>query len=320
MTGASVGGIPPVESVGYLGPPGTFTEEALLSQADLSERRLVAYPTVTEVLDATQAGEVEIGFVPLENAIEGSVNVTLDHLVFDCDLFIQREVISAVRLHLMSRPETELESVRTVVSFPVASAQCRRFLATTLAGVELVPASSTADAARLVGEGALENAAAIAPALCAKLYDLEIRASDVEDHEDNQTRFVAVSRSTVPPPTGHDKTSIVCFQHTDRPGNLHMILGQFAARGINLTRLESRPTKKGLGDYCFVIDLEGHIADELVADCLRELHAELRDVKFLGSYPAAGERSHVIRAKAGAAWSAASAWVDSLRARVRQVP
>ena len=132
------------------------------------------------------------------------------------------------------------------------------------------------------------DAAAIAPRLAAERYGLAILAEDVEDHPENQTRFVPVARARVPRATGHDKTSIVCFQRADHPGSLHGILGQFAARNINLTKLESRPTKRNLGDYCFVIDLSGHLSDEVIADCLRDLHAGLAGVKFLGSYPAAG--------------------------------
>ena len=120
----------------------------------------------------------------------------------------------------------------------------------------------------------------------------------MEDHPDNQTRFVALAPSGIPAPTGHDKTSIVCFQREDRPGSLHAILSEFAARSINLTKLESRPTKRGLGDYCFLIDLSGHLAHEVVADCLRVLHAELAGVKFLGSYPAAGEHGPAARQQA----------------------
>jgi prephenate dehydratase len=182
--------------------------------------------------------------------------------------------------------------------------------------VEQRAANSTADAARVLGESPSSDGAAIAPRLAADRYGLQILHEDVEDHSDNQTRFVAVARGHVPRPSGHDKTSIVCFQRADHPGSLHGILGQFAARNINLTKLESRPTKQGLGDYCFVIDLLGHLADEIVADCLRDLHASLAEVKFLGSYPAAGEHGPEQRRQADAAWQAADQWLERLRAGI----
>jgi len=161
--------------------------------------------------------------------------------------------------------------------------------------------------------------AAVAPRLAARLYGLEILATDVEDHPGNQTRFVAVGAPSagIPAPTGHDRTTIVCFQHRDVPGSLHGILGQFAARNINLTKLESRPTKQGLGEYCFVIDLEGHLADEVVKDCLRDVQAGLAQVKFLGSYPAAGVDGAERRRDAHDAWRRADAWLESLAARIR---
>ncbi len=151
-------------------------------------------------------------------------------------------------------------------------------------------ANSTAGAVQEVAENRPPGTAALGAALAAKLYGLDVLAADIEDSPDNnQTRFVLVARAGIPAPTGHDKTSIVCFQRDDQPGSLHAILGQFTARNINLTKLESRPTKHSLGDYCFVIDLEGHVDDEVVADCLRDLRVQLATVKFLGSYPAAGE-------------------------------
>jgi prephenate dehydratase len=305
-------------SVAFLGPPGTFTEEALLGEPDLAEAELLPLGSLDEVLDAAQDGSVDLGFVPLENSIEGTVNAIIDSLVFDHDLLIQREVVLDVHLNLLAPPGTRLEDVRKVVSFPHASAQCRRFLTRELPGVEVQAAASTADAAAQLAASREPGTAALAPALAAKLYGLEVLASGIEDHADNQTRFVLLAREGIPAPTGHDRTSIVCFQHTDRPGSLHSILGQFSARNINLTKLESRPTKRGLGSYCFVIDLEGHVADEVVADCLRDLHAELAEVKFLGSYPAAGEHGPARRRDAEEAWRAADAWISGLRAQVRE--
>lgn len=309
---------PQPTSVAFLGPLGTFCEEALLTQKDYAGARLEPRPTIAEVLDVVGNGHVDLGLVPIENAIEGTVRDTLDALIFDVDLLIQREVVLDVRLHLMAPEDTALEGVRRVVSYPVALAQCRRFFADKLPGIEIVAANSTADAARTLGEHPQPHTAALAPRLAADLYGLKMLAEDVEDYDDNQTRFVAVAREGVPAPTGHDRTSIVCFQHADRPGSLHGILGEFAARNLNLTRLESRPTKRGLGDYCFVIDLEGHLADEVVADCLRALRAELAAVKFLGSYPAGGRHAPQRRREADDAWRAAARWLDGLRSQIER--
>lgn len=303
--------------VAYLGPPGTFTEEALLGQADLADAELVAMKSMPEVLAATAAGDVDLGFVALENSIEGSVLLVLDRLVFDHDLVIQREAVLTIRQNVLGPPGMALSDVRRVVSFPDAMAQCRRFFAQSLPDVEIVAANSTAGAVREVAESRPPGTAALGAALAAKLYGLEVVAADVEDTPDaNQTRFVVVARSGIPAPTGHDKTSIVCFQRDDRPGSLHAILGQFTARNINLTKLESRPTKHSLGDYCFIIDLEGHVDDEVVADCLRDLRVQLAGVKFLGSYPAAGEHGPTIRRDAEAAWKSADEWIASLRGQV----
>ncbi len=307
---------PPATSVAYFGPAATFTQEALLTQADLASADLRPLGTIAAVLESVARGDVDLGFVPMENAIEGTVSATIDGLIFDVDLFIQREVVMDIHLHLMARPGTDLGEVRSVASYPHALAQCQKFLADRLPEAEQVAANSTADAARVLGESGSTDGAAIAPRLAAERYGLAILAEDVEDHPENQTRFVAVARTHVPKASGHDKTSIVCFQRADRPGSLHGILGQFAARNINLTKLESRPTKQGLGDYCFVIDLSGHLGDEVVADCLRDLHASLAGVKFLGSYPAAGEHGADRRRQADAAWQAADEWMLGLRSSI----
>ena len=308
---------PPATTVAYFGPAATFTQEALLTQPDLATADLRPLSTITAVLDEVARGKAEVGFVPIENGIEGTVSATIDGLIFDVDLYIQREVVMDIHLHLMAKPGVDLGDIRRVSSYPHALAQCQKFLAEHVPGAEQVAANSTADAARVLGESAARDAAAIAPRLAAERYGLAIVAEDVEDHPENQTRFVAVARPTrVPKPTGHDKTSIVCFQRADHPGSLHGILGQFAARNINLTKLESRPTKQSLGDYCFVIDLSGHIGDEVIADCLRDLHASLAGVKFLGSYPAVGTHGDDRRREAGAAWQAADAWLAGLRSSI----
>ena len=306
--------------VAFLGPPGTFTEEALLTQSDLAAAELVSMRSMPDVLDATERGEVELGFVALENSIDGTVNESLDGLVFENSLLIQREVVIGVRLNLLVPPGLSVSDVKRVVSFPKAIAQCRGFLARELPDVEEVAATSTAEAVRLVGESREAGTAAVGTALAARLYGLDVAVADIEDHPENSTRFVLVAPPSVgiPAATGHDKTSIVCFQHADRPGSLHAILGQFSARNINLTKLESRPTKRRLGHYCFIIDLDGHIDDEVIADCLRDLHAQLADVKFLGSYPAAGEHGPARRRDAEASWRAADAWVADLRSRIQR--
>jgi len=305
--------------VAYFGPSGTFTEEALISQDDLAAGTRVPFPAVPEVIAAVERGDADGGVVPIENMIEGSVSVTLDTLAFDSDLLIQREIDLPVSLNLCARPGVPLTDVGTVVSFPHALAQCRGWLAKKLPNAQQRASHSTSDAAREVSKSKRTDVAAICNALAADLYGLKVLASEIEDHPENQTRFVLVGRG-VPAPTGHDKTSIVCFQREDRPGSLLAILQEFAARAINLTKLESRPTKRGLGDYCFFIDIEGHIADELLADGLRNLAAKQAEVKFLGSYPVGGPmEAGVERRRAhGRAWKHASTWVEELRVQIRE--
>jgi prephenate dehydratase len=306
----------PLRRVGYLGPEGTFTEQALLSQPDLAGQELVPMATFAEVLAAVDAGELDLGFVGIENSIEGTVTVTIDALALEHDLLIQREVVLGIQLSLMAPPGVGMSDVRRVLTFPVAAAQCRSWLATQLPGAEVVAANSNAEAARLVAAEADGCSAAVAPALAAKIYGLDVLASDIADHPDNETRFVVVGRDNGPAPTGHDKTTIVVFQRADRAGSLLAILQEFAARAINLTKLESRPTKKALGDYCFIIDFEGHVGDEVVYDCLRDLKAKVADVKFLGSYPAAGAHGPEVRREAEAAWREADAWIAAQRGRL----
>lgn len=302
--------------IGFLGPEGTFTEQALLAEADLAAEELVPMSTIAEVLAAADNGEIDLGFVGIENSIEGTVNVTIDALAFEHDLLIQREVELGIQLNLLAPPGVDRSDITRVLTFPVAAGQCRTWLATELPGVEVVAANSNAEAARLVAVEADGVSAAVAPSLAAKIYGLEVLANDIEDHSENTTRFVLVARDSVPPATGHDKTTIVVFQRNDRPGSLLAILQEFAARAINLVKLESRPTKKGLGDYCFIIDLEGHLSDELVADCLRDVRSKVEDIKYLGSYPAAGAHGPAVRRDAEEAWRTADAWIRDQKAKL----
>ena len=289
----------------------------MLTQSDLATATTVAYRTVPDVLDAVESGEVDLGFVPIENSIEGTVNFTQDALVFDHELLIQREVVLDIEHCVLAKKGATLAAIETLFSIPVATAQCHEYVRTQLGKAEVRAANSTAEAARIVSESSGNTTAAIAPRNAAQLYGLEVIAENIADHAGNQTRFVLIGKHAIPAPTGHYRTALVVFQRADEPGSLISILQEFAARRINLSQLLSRPTKRGgLGDYCFVIYADGHVKDELMADVLRELWAKQGSVKFLGSYPASGEHAHSAREHADARWKEADDWVAALRERI----
>jgi prephenate dehydratase len=298
------------DRVGYLGPEGSFSHEAVATMANVEA---IAYPTLEDLLAAVDDATVDQGLVPIENALEGTVSATIDGLVFDHDLVIRQEIVLPIHLQLLARPGVALAAVSSVRSYVHALAQVRSFLHEH--GFETVQTTSTSQAAFDVANSS-EPWGAVGSALAGQLLGLDVVAPDIEDHPDNATRFVLVGRDSVSAPTGHDRTTIVCFQDADRPGSLYAILGRFAARDINLTKLESRPTKRGLGDYCFVIEFEGHVSDEVVADCLADLQAHLARVKFLGSYPVTGEGASDRREEVAAARQEAARWIDDIRARV----
>lgn len=300
----------------FLGPFGTFSHEAVLTQSDLATFEHVPYATIGDALLAVADGDVELAVAPIENVIEGTVSATMDALIFAHDLFIQREIVLPISLHLMAPPGVSIEQISEVWSYSHALAQCRSYLAS-MGSVQTREATSTAEAARLVSETA-SNAAAVAPRIAASLFNLDVLASGIEDHDGNVTRFVVVGRDEIAAPTGHDRTTIVCFQNDDHPGSLHSILGRFAARDLNLTKVESRPTKKNLGEYCFVVEFEGHVADDLVGDCLVDLQAHLTTVKVLGSYPVTGVAAATERAEVTQARHDAGEWLSALRTRVRR--
>jgi prephenate dehydratase len=300
--------------VAFFGPFGTFTEQALRTQADLAAGELIAHRTVPDVLDAVSAGEVDFGFVPIENSIEGMVNFTLDALAFDHDLLIVREVVLDIHMCLAVRPGVAIDDVREILSIPVATAQCHRYLREHLPDAEIRTAVSTAGAAKMVSEESSPHVAAIAPRVAAERYGLDVLADNIEDHEGNQTRFVVVTQAGIPAATGHDRTALVVYQRADEPGSLISILQEFAARRLNLSNLISRPTKHGgLGDYCFIVFVEGHLSDDLVADAMRSLHAKQGGVKFFGSWPRADEQATDAREHADERWRAADDWIAALR-------
>jgi prephenate dehydratase len=270
-------------SVAYLGPPGTFSEEALGAWEGLRYREALPFATVEEAVLAVQEGKADKAVVPIENSIEGSVNATLDTLAFEAEVLIQGEKVLPVRHFLLTRGPMKLEEVEEVVSHPQAAAQCRRNLARLLPGVPLRAANSTSEAARLVRESD-RPIAALGSRVAGELYGLHPLKGGLEDHPENSTRFILLGKEKMSP-TGDDKTSLVCFIHQDRPGMLLQILQEFAYRYINLTKIESRPTKQVLGEYCFFIDCEGHQDDEVLSSALKCLRCKLPRVKLLGSYP-----------------------------------
>jgi len=280
-------GVPPARYA-YLGPEGTFTEQALRGLPAAARADLQPCSTVTLALDAVRGGEADGAVVPIENSVEGSVPVTLDELATGDPLMITREMTVPIAFSLLARPGVRREDVRRVATHPHAAAQTRRWMALHLPEVEVVHTTSTAQAAfMLTREDPDEQGwdAAISAPVAAEHYRLATLASGIADNPDALTRFVLVSRpGPPPPPTGRDKTSLVAFMRDDHPGALMEILDQLTMRGVNLTRIESRPTGAVLGNYCFSIDCEGHIEDARVGEALTGLRRVCADVRYLGSY------------------------------------
>ena len=272
------------KKIAYLGPPGTFTEEALDKFVeDVSQIEKLPFSTVEDVIKSVDRGEADEGLVPIENSIEGSVNITQDILTFESEAKIIGEVTIPVKHSLIGKKKIKIGKIRRIISHPHATAQCRKFLTANMKGIEVVAANSTAEAVKILKKES-DDVAAIGTKTAARLYNLEIIKSDIEDNKDNKTRFVFIGNK-IQPKTGNDKTSMVCFLKEDRPGSLYNILKEFAQRDINLTRLESRPAKKNLGDYVFMIDLDGHMHDKGIFEAIEVLRTGVYLVKILGSYP-----------------------------------
>lgn len=304
-------------TIAFLGPEGTFTDAAAQTIAQAGES-LVPGRDITEVLRLVADGEVDRGVVPIENTLEGAVAATLDALAFDgLDLTIEAELELPVTLVLAGRGQ-DLTTVTEVRSHPVPLAGCRKWLAANLPDADLVPAASTARAAIRAAEDETGSIAAIVNPLAAQLYGLDIVGRGVADGSGNTTRFVVVG-TAVPPPTGWDKTSVVVFIDVNEPGALLTLLEIFAERGLNLTKIESRPTKHELGDYCFFLDVEGHLVDERVGDALAAVQRTQRDIRILGSYRRSGARDSAEAeriARDDRAYRASAAWLTEWRTRV----
>jgi prephenate dehydratase len=274
--------------IAFLGPEGTFSEEALLTAIERSDLDPAPLPTIYDCVIAVQERRVERAFVPIENSLEGSVDATLDTLVFETDeVQIVGEMVHPVRHSLIARRELALEDIERVVSHPQANAQCARFLRERLSGAEVVAAPSTADAVRMVAETDAPWAA-LGTRLSAELNGCRVLHEGVEDHPDNETRFVWLGRERSRESlAGPFKTSIVFWGLPDAPGALVKVLHAFADRGVNLSKIESRPLKQGLGRYIFFADLEGADDEREIAGAVEAVRSQVDTVRVLGSYPAA---------------------------------
>jgi prephenate dehydratase len=304
----------PPNHYGYFGPVGTFTHQALLTLPALPDEP-APYATVGLALQAVRDGDVAAALVPIENSVEGGVSATLDNLTYGEPLRIIREVLLPVQFTLFARQGTRIDEVRRVLTHPHAAAQCRDWLASKLPQAIITEGGSTAAAAAEVADPGSRFDAAICAQVAGELHGLTPLATGIADNPDAVTRFVLVSRpAPVGPATGADKTTMVLFMRDDHPGALLEILEQFASRGVNLCRIESRPTKKTLGDYCFSVDAEGHVDDARMAEAMMGLHRVCRDVVFLGSYPRADLTESIIRhGTSNQEYAAAATWLRKLR-------
>lgn len=300
----------------YLGPAGTFTEAALLQVPGARDAQRVPAANVNAALELVRTGQADAAMVPIENSVEGGVSATLDAIATGEALQIRAEALVSITFVLAVRQEIDsLEQIRSISTHGHAWAQCRGWAEANIPDAEFIPASSTAAGALALLDSETNHDAAICSPLVAEERGLKILREGIEDHEGAVTRFVLVSRpGAIPAPTGVDKSTVILPLAEDRPGALMEILEQFAVRGVNLSRIESRPTGAGLGKYFFSVDVDGHLAQERVADALAGLHRVCPDLRFLGSYPAAeGLSSSVDAHNSDSAFSAAHAWVAGLK-------
>jgi prephenate dehydratase len=302
-----------MNKIAYLGPEGTFTQQALI--AFDPDAAACPMPSVDAALAAVGAGEVDAAMVPMENSLEGGVPATLDALADADSMYVVSEQLMPVTFVLAARPGTRPGDIRHVGTHPHAWAQVRRFARAVLPCAIHVPTLSTAAGAAALANGTAVYDATVCAPVAAANHGLEVLAEDIGDSKVAVTRFVLVAqRGALPAPTGADKTTVVLFQREDRAGGLLELLDQFATRGINMIRIESRPTGAAMGSYYFSIDFEGHVRDERVGEALMGLRRLAADMRFLGSYPRADRRRVPVEpATSDPSFIEARAWLRSLR-------
>ena len=303
--------------ISFLGPRGTFAEAALRTLAIAQGAELLPAASVHAALGMVRAGESDLALVPIENSVEGAVTLTLDELTNGSSLMIVDEAVLPVQFSLVAPDGVALTDIDRIATHPHAHAQVMGWLRANLPDAVVLPALSTAGAAAALLEVPRPFDAAIAQAIAAEIYGLTILADDIGDTKDATTRFVLVSKpGAMPDPTGADKTTLSLFMRADHPGALLAILTEFAVRGVNMTRIESRPTRRALGDYFFSVDIEGHVADARVAEALMGLHRICLDVRYLGSYPRHDGKAPVLRqGVTDADFAEATQWLGRLKGK-----
>jgi len=301
--------------LGYFGPPGTFTHQALLS-LNIDEETL-PFSSVGATLDAVRHSQVRAGLVPIENSVEGGVSATIDNLAQGQPLQIMAEVLLPVTFGLYVRPGTKLEDVSSIITHSHAAAQVRGWVAENLPDATITEQGSTAAAAAEVANPDSMFDGAVCAAVAGKLYGLAAAATEIGDNSEAVTRFILVSKPFAPgPPSGHDKTSVVVHHRSDHPGALMETLQQFALRGINLCRIESRPEKDKMGNYYFSIDAEGHVQERRLQEAIMGLHRTCRELTFLGSYPRADKVPQDIeQGTTDGDFAEANSWLDGILQR-----
>lgn len=303
----------------YLGPEGTFAEQALLTIPEAERAERIPARSVPEALDVLRAGGADWALVPMENSIGGQVGVTFDELIAGSPLMIVREVVLPIQFSLASARPGELGSIAKVGAHPQAIAQCRKWLRTNLGHAEVIETLSNSASAIGAAEGSFD--AAICPPSAIARYSLSVLAGEIADHSGAMTRFALVARpGPAPEPTGHDVTTLAVWIAHDRVGALLAVLTELAVRGVNLTRIESRPTGERLGRYMFFLDCTGHVREARFGEALQGLRRVCADLRFLGSYPRVtvglGDAEQPVPAPAGlsdADFADAAAWIARLR-------